>query len=79
MTVLRAVAKRYGLICLLHEKPFAGINGSGKHLNYSIGNADLGSLFDPGDTPHMPTAGPRRFTACRYRSQPGCRPPFPDT
>jgi glutamine synthetase len=53
MTVLRTVAKRYGLICLLHEKPFAGINGSGKHLNYSIGNAELGSLFDPGDTPHM--------------------------
>ena len=52
MTVLRAVAKRYGLICLLHEKPFAGINGSGKHLNYSIGNAELGSLYDPGDTPH---------------------------
>ncbi len=52
MTVLRAVAKRYGLICLLHEKPFAGINGSGKHLNYSIGSAELGSLFDPGDTPH---------------------------
>ncbi len=52
MTVLRTVAKRYGMICLLHEKPFAGINGSGKHLNYSIGNADLGSLFDPGDTPH---------------------------
>ncbi|WP_428561314.1 MAG: glutamine synthetase III [Solidesulfovibrio sp. DCME] len=52
MTVLRTVAKRYGLICLLHEKPFAGINGSGKHLNYSIGNADLGSLYDPGDTPH---------------------------
>jgi glutamine synthetase len=52
MTVLRTVAKRYGLICLLHEKPFAGINGSGKHLNYSIGNAELGSLYDPGDTPH---------------------------
>ena len=52
MTTLRAVAKRYGMICLLHEKPFAGINGSGKHLNYSIGNAELGSLFDPGDTPH---------------------------
>jgi glutamine synthetase len=52
MTVLRAVAKRYGLMCLLHEKPFAGINGSGKHLNYSIGSAELGSLFDPGDTPH---------------------------
>jgi len=52
MTVLRTVAKRYGMICLLHEKPFAGINGSGKHLNYSIGNAELGSLYDPGDTPH---------------------------
>lgn len=52
MTVLRSVAKRYGMVCLLHEKPFAGINGSGKHLNYSIGNAELGSLFDPGETPH---------------------------
>lgn len=52
MTTLRTVAKRYGMMCLLHEKPFAGINGSGKHLNYSIGNAELGSLFDPGDTPH---------------------------
>jgi glutamine synthetase len=52
MTTLRTVAKRYGMVCLLHEKPFAGINGSGKHLNYSLGNAELGSLFDPGETPH---------------------------
>ncbi len=52
MTTLRTVAKRYGMVCLLHEKPFAGINGSGKHLNYSIGNDELGSLFDPGDSPH---------------------------
>lgn len=52
MSTLRNVAKRYGLKCLLHEKPFNGINGSGKHVNYSIGNADLGSLFDPGETPH---------------------------
>jgi glutamine synthetase len=52
MTVLRTVAKRYGMTCLLHEKPFAGINGSGKHLNYSIGNDEIGCLFDPGDTPH---------------------------
>lgn len=52
MATLRNVAKRYGLKCLLHEKPFEGINGSGKHLNYSIGNAELGSLFDPGGTPH---------------------------
>ena len=52
MSTLRNVAKRYGLKCLLHEKPFASVNGSGKHLNYSIGNAELGSLFDPGETPH---------------------------
>jgi len=52
MTVLKKVAKRHGLHCLLHEKPFSGINGSGKHLNYSIGNSEVGSLFDPGETPH---------------------------
>ena len=52
MAKLRNVAKRYGLKCLLHEKPFEGVNGSGKHLNYSIGNAELGTLFDPGETPH---------------------------
>lgn len=52
MTVLGNVAKRHGLTCLLHEKPFKGINGSGKHLNYSIGNAEVGSLLDPGETPH---------------------------
>ncbi|MBL3583611.1 glutamine synthetase III [Oleidesulfovibrio alaskensis] len=52
MTSLKSIAKRYGMACLLHEKPFAGINGSGKHVNYSLGNSKLGSLFDPGDTPH---------------------------
>lgn len=52
MTVLRRVAKKHGMACLLHEKPFAGINGSGKHINYSLGNAELGNLFDPGETPH---------------------------
>lgn len=52
MTVLGNVAKKHGLTCLLHEKPFFGINGSGKHLNYSIGNAEVGCLFDPGETPH---------------------------
>ena len=52
MTVMKSVARRYGMVCLLHEKPFAGINGSGKHLNYSIGNKTLGSLFDPGANPH---------------------------
>ena len=52
MSTLRNVAKRYGLKCLLHEKPFKGVNGSGKHVNYSIGNAELGTLFNPGETPH---------------------------
>lgn len=52
MVTLRKVAERYGMACLLHEKPFAGVNGSGKHVNFSIGNATQGNLLDPGDTPH---------------------------
>src|SRR6202030_3062601 len=52
MVTLRRVAERFGMVCLLHEKPFAGINGSGKHVNFSIGNATQGNLLDPGDTPH---------------------------
>ena len=52
MTVLKATAKKHGLTCLLHEKPFAGVNGSGKHVNWSIGNATQGNLLDPGKTPH---------------------------
>ncbi len=52
MVTLRRVAEKYGMTCLLHEKPFAGVNGSGKHVNFSIGNATQGNLLDPGDTPH---------------------------
>ena len=52
MTILKSTAKRHGFSCLLHEKPFAGINGSGKHVNWSIGNATQGNLLNPGDTPH---------------------------
>ena len=52
MTVLKATAKRHGFTCLLHEKPFAGVNGSGKHVNWSIGNSTQGNLLDPGTTPH---------------------------
>jgi len=52
MTFLKGVAEKYGLACLLAEKPFAGVNGSGKHLNFSLGNATQGNLLDPGDTPH---------------------------
>ena len=52
MEVMKRVAPRYGMACLLHEKPFAGVNGSGKHLNWSIAD-DLGNnLLNPGDTPH---------------------------
>ncbi len=52
MVTLRRVAERYGLVCLLHEKPFAGVNGSGKHVNFSFGNSTQGNLLDPGETPH---------------------------
>jgi glutamine synthetase len=52
MTVLKKTADKHGLSCLLHEKPFAGINGSGKHVNWSLGNSTQGNLLDPGDTPH---------------------------
>ncbi|WP_027721929.1 glutamine synthetase III [Maridesulfovibrio zosterae] len=51
MTTLKSVAKKHGMACLLHEKPFAGINGSGKHLNYSLSCSGHGSLFDPGENP----------------------------
>ncbi len=52
MTVLRNMAKKHGFICMLHEKPFKGVNGSGKHVNWSVGNPTQGNLLDPGDTPH---------------------------
>lgn len=52
MTTLKNTAKKHGFFCSMHEKPFAGINGSGKHVNWSVGNAKLGSIFNPGNTPH---------------------------
>jgi glutamine synthetase len=52
MQVLEQTARRYGLVCLLHEKPFAGVNGSGKHNNWSMGTDTGVNLLDPGDTPH---------------------------
>ncbi|HEV3283949.1 MAG TPA: glutamine synthetase III [Solirubrobacteraceae bacterium] len=51
MQVMQNVARRYGLVCLLHEKPFAGVNGSGKHNNWSMGTDTGNNLLDPGDTP----------------------------
>jgi glutamine synthetase len=52
MQVMQNVARRYGLVCLLHEKPFAGVNGSGKHNNWSMGSDTGKNLLEPGDTPH---------------------------
>ena len=55
MQVMQNVARRYGLVCLLHEKPFAGVNGSGKHNNWSMGTDTGSNLMDPGRHP-----GPER-------------------
>jgi glutamine synthetase len=52
METMRKVALRHGLVCLLHEKPFAGINGSGKHNNWSMSTNDGQNLLEPGKTPH---------------------------
>src|SRR6202011_913180 len=52
MQIMQKVARRYGLVCLLHEKPFAGVNGSGKHNNWSMGTDSGENLLEPGATPH---------------------------
>ncbi|MFZ5945461.1 MAG: glutamine synthetase III [Bacillota bacterium] len=52
MDTLKKVANRHGLVCLLHEKPFAGINGSGKHNNWSLSTDDGQNLLEPGNDPH---------------------------
>jgi len=51
MATLRRVAQKFGFVCILHEKPFAGVNGSGKHLNWSFATPDA-NLLEPGETPH---------------------------
>ena len=52
MEMMKKVAERHGLVCLLHEKPFAGVNGSGKHNNWSISTDKGQNLLDPGTTPY---------------------------
>jgi len=52
MELMKKVADKHGLVCLLHEKPFAGVNGSGKHNNWSISTNTGKNLFDPGKTPY---------------------------
>ena len=51
METMKKVAERHGLVCLLHEKPFAGVNGSGKHINWSLSTDTGKNLFSPGKTP----------------------------
>lgn len=51
MEIMKKVAERHGLVCLLHEKPFAGVNGSGKHNNWSLSTKEGVNLLEPGDTP----------------------------
>ncbi len=58
MEIMQNTARRYGLVCLLHEKPFAGVNGSGKHNNWSMATDAGENLLDPGDTPHENLAVP---------------------
>ena len=52
MELMQRIAKKHGMVCLLHEKPFAGVNGSGKHNNWSISTAEGVNLLEPGETPH---------------------------
>jgi len=52
MELMQRIARKHGFVCLLHEKPFAGINGSGKHNNWAIGTDDGINLLNPGATPH---------------------------
>jgi len=53
MSILQSVAIKHDFVCLLHEKPFTGINGSGKHLNWSLGNSKHGNMLEPSDKPHL--------------------------
>jgi glutamine synthetase len=55
MITLKRIARKYGLVCILHEKPFAGVNGSGKHSNWSMATDTGMNLLEPGDNPHEST------------------------
>ena len=52
MEIMQKVARKHGMVCLLHEKPFEGVNGSGKHNNWSISTTDGVNLLEPGETPY---------------------------
>ena len=85
MTTFKSVARKHGMECLFHEKPFEGVNGSGKHVNFSLGNAELGSLLRAGRHPARQRAVPgllRRGHPRRRTSTAACcapRSPRPAT
>ena len=70
MTTLKQVAEKYGMTCLLHEKPFAGVNGSGKHVNFSLGNATQGNLLESRRHPARQRAVPRLLRGDHPRRPP---------
>ena len=78
MEVMKKVARKHGLVCLLHEKPFAGVNGSGKHNNWSMSTDTGVNLLSPGDTPYenaqfpRPTAPTRGPQSAASASAPTC-------
>ena len=78
MEMMQKVAARHGLVCLLHEKPFAGVNGSGKHNNWSMATDTGVNLLKPGDTPHE-NAQFLLFLWTTIRICCGCRWPRPAT
>ncbi|MEZ4594459.1 MAG: hypothetical protein R3D55_25435 [Chloroflexota bacterium] len=72
---LKRVAEKYGMACITHEKPFAGVNGSGKHVNFSFGSPTLGNLLEPGDTrDNAPLPGllPRQSFGAVPLNMPSC-------
>ena len=74
MEVLQKVARRHGLVCLLHEKPFAGINGSGKHNNWSLGTDTGENLLEPGEHAARQPAVPVLLSAVHPRGRPAPGP-----
>ncbi len=64
MEIMQRVAAKHGLVCLLHEKPFAGVNGSGKHNNWSLSTDTGVNLLSPGETPYENRPVPAVLGSC---------------
>ena len=73
MTTIKSVARKHKLVAILHEKPFAEVNGSGKHLNWALGSSEVGNLFEPGDSPEKKCSFPPLLYRCHSSCQQICR------